>query len=203
MSLLVIISLESCSCTVVDFSPSFLHGTQQQVTWSYNAELRHPLTLCFRKPQIIRQFQYVIVSELWCPGKCTYIFSVLPARLYDREGDSSDCQYAVTQTHSPSVSPLQSRWHLLGQEQYMSQYRQTDGPTTMHQCIWENDHTQIHTYSTRLWKKYVLLSWALFALVNVNISTIFTPASILPGRRFSVKDLNASQIELTWFFFPI
>ncbi len=43
-------------------------------------------------------------------------------------------------------------------------------------------------------------TWALFALVNVNISTIFTSASILPGSMYSARDLDASQIELTILF---
>lgn len=145
-------------------------------------------------PRIKHQYS-INCSVLLCPEKWTYIFSVLPARLYDREWDSSNCQSAATQTHSPSVSPVQT----LGQEQDMSQYSQTDGPSHAPMHLWAWSHTHTHTHAS---ERNMFFTWALFALLNVNVSTIFTPASILPGRRCSFWNLNASQIELTWFFFP-
>lgn len=122
--------------------------------------------------------------------------------MYNREGDSSDCQSAVTQTHSPSVSPLHRQLHSLGQGQYMSRHRQTDGPDHAPMHLWTWSHTYIHPHTSKRNMSFSnAFTWALFALVNVNISTIFTPASILPGWTYSARDLDASQIELTWFFF--
>lgn len=78
--------------------------------------------------------------------------------------------------------------------------RQAD--PTMHRCncIPDNIHSPTHN-SKRNMSFSNAFTWALFALVNVNISTIFTPASIIPGKMASARDLDASTIELTCFFF--
>lgn len=65
--------------------------------------------------------------------------------------------------------------------------------------------THTHTHgSERNMSFSNAFTWALFALVNVNISTIFTPASVLPAWMCSATDPDASTIEMTWifFFFP-
>lgn len=92
--------------------------------------------------------------------------------------------------------------HSAGGNIWADTARQTD--PTMHRCICEHRHTHTHTHgSERNMSFSNAFTWALFALVNVNISTIFTPASILPGWMCSATDPDASTIEMTWiFFFP-
>ena len=106
--------------------------------------------------QYTKSFQYIIISDLLCPGKSTEIFSGLPSRLYDRKGYSSGCPSAVTQTLSKSVSMLWTQLHSLGQGQYMSQYCSTYGPNHA-RCIYEHDHAHTRTH-TQLRRKCALLS---------------------------------------------
>lgn len=126
--------------------------------------------------------------------------------VHDREGDWSECERAVTQTRSPSVSLLHMQLHSLSRGQYMSRYCQTDGPDHAPVHLWTPSPTHTHTHgSERNMSFSNAFTCALFALVNVNISTIFTPASILPGWMCSATDPDASTIEMTWifFFFPL
>lgn len=153
---------------------------------------------CSLSPQ--KTFQFVIMSDLLRPGKSTFVFRVLPARLCSRDGDSSDCHSAVTQTHSPSVSPLQMQRPSLSWEQYASRYYSAD--PTIQQCIYEHTHPCVCVHASKRNMPFSSsITWALFALVNVNVSTIFAPASALPGQGCTARDPSASHIELTCFFF--
>lgn len=128
----------------------------------------------------------------------TFLVYYLPDCMTEREIHQTARMLWPRPTHHQSVRYRAGDTCSARSNIWANTARQTDPQPCTSAFVKMITHKYTHT---RLWKKYVLLSWALFALRNVNISTIFTPASILPVRRFSVKDLNASQIELTWFFF--
>lgn len=126
--------------------------------------------------------------------------------VYNREEDWSDCQSAVTQT------PLiirQPATHAATFTQPGAIYepilpdRRTRPCTGAFMNMITHTPTQGSTRNVSFSKAF---TWALFALLNVNISTIFTPASILPRLDVFWDPEILMHLQLNWcdcFFFLI
>lgn len=132
---------------------------------------------------------YCGVLLLWVQP--VYIWSALVDGLYDKGADSSECQSAVTQTHF-TISQL--RTHARPRAIYEPIL--ADRPTRACTDAFVNmiTHMLTHRSNTSFSEAF---TWALFALVNVNISTIFTLASTLSLAGGILPDI-LMHLKLKW-----